>query len=336
MELFLSWSKPQSHHVALLLHSWIPDIIQQVRPWMSSENIDKGQRWALEVGSRLDIGSQGIICITRENFSEPWLNFEAGALAKSLSEGRVRPVLFDLRPAEVKGPLSQFQATVASNKADMHKLIRSLNEQCADPLDEARLAKAFEKGWKDFEQGLTRVPPAALDIETPPIRSVDDMMREILERVRDMQRSITPRSAGSAPGRWGLNDRVYARDLRESFARLEWDFTPTRGDEGIDGVLIFPPSTRVNVIISFQASAVQLRRHIRDHAEMLRIDPSTRTVIISRRLTIDPDGLGLGLPLDSFAVVQWRSSSDDVMLRDAVVALVASTGTGAPEEPKET
>lgn len=78
MRVFISWSKQISQDLALILYRWLPDVINRLEPWMSSEDISKGQRWGTEVGAGPDDTSQGIICVTRENMKEPWLSFEAG------------------------------------------------------------------------------------------------------------------------------------------------------------------------------------------------------------------------------------------------------------------
>jgi hypothetical protein len=150
VDVFISWSKPTSHEFAKILHRWLPEVIQELNPWISSENIDKGARWAIKVGERLEESSESIICVTPDNLTEPWLNFEAGALAKSLDESRVRPVLFGLAPDAVTGPLTQFQATVATEHTDMSKLLRSLNQACQRPLVHERLERAFNKHWREF------------------------------------------------------------------------------------------------------------------------------------------------------------------------------------------
>jgi ribosomal protein L7/L12 len=188
MEIFISWSKPRSRALAEALNGWLPEVIQQVKPWLSTEDITKGQRWSAEVSARLAAGSQGIICVTPENFETPWLNFEAGALAKSLTEARVRPVLLDMAPTDVTGPLAQFQATVVHDREDMFRFVRSLNEGCATPLDEARLQKAFDRTWLDFQDAIMAIPESAEDLIEPKGRDSEDMLREILERVRELQR----------------------------------------------------------------------------------------------------------------------------------------------------
>ena len=52
----------------------------------------------------------GIICLTTENTSAPWINFEAGAIAKSL-DSRVTALMVNIKPSDIKGPLSRYQAT---------------------------------------------------------------------------------------------------------------------------------------------------------------------------------------------------------------------------------
>jgi hypothetical protein len=188
VRLFLSWSKPQSRLLAVKLHQWIPEVVQRVSPWMSSEDIDKGQAWMAEITAQLDTTHQGLICVTRENYREPWLNFEAGALAKSMPTSRVRPILFGLAPADLSGPLAQFQVTVASDKDDMLRLMESLNAACEEVLDQARLERTFERTWGEFSAAVEEIernrPPAAGGEQ----RTAEDKVDEILERIRGIDR----------------------------------------------------------------------------------------------------------------------------------------------------
>jgi hypothetical protein len=168
--------------------------------WISSEDIDKGQRWHGEVGSKLETLGQGILCVTAENQREPWLNFEAGALAKSLDGARVRPVLFGLKPADVTGPLAQFQATVATDHDDMLRLVSSLNDVCETPLNVDRLKRSFDRLWNDYLTRLSAIPTDPGD-SAPGRRSAEDMIAEVLDRMRDLQRSMEPTEVDLSPDR---------------------------------------------------------------------------------------------------------------------------------------
>jgi hypothetical protein len=147
-----------SQQLAVALRAWLPEVIQQIDPWVSSEDIDKGSRWSAELNARLAETSQGIICVTPTNFDEPWLNFEAGA-----------------------------QATGADDKSDMSRLVKSLNSACASPLEADRLSRAFEKYWPDFEAAIGKIDLATT---VSPVRDTDDMVRETLERVREIERAL--------------------------------------------------------------------------------------------------------------------------------------------------
>ena len=114
MDLFISWSGPRSKAYAEHLRAWLGTVIQAAMPWMSEVDIDAGNRWSEILGKKLQSTDFGIICVTPENSSEPWLLFEAGGLAKTLDRGRVVPLLIDMSKSELHPPLAQFQAVEAT------------------------------------------------------------------------------------------------------------------------------------------------------------------------------------------------------------------------------
>lgn len=190
MDVFVSWSKSVSQGVAHALHSWLPEVIQQLTPWMSSEDIDKGQRWSDAIATRLEATGQGLICVTPQNLNEPWLNFEAGALAKSMQSARVRPLVFGLGVADLVGPLAQFMAADITDKADMLKVMRSLNEATTAPLADIRLERAFDRTWPDFMASLDQL--ALPDESLPPSRTLEDKVDEIVNALRRLERRTAP------------------------------------------------------------------------------------------------------------------------------------------------
>ena len=139
MKIFISWSGSLSQQVAKILHEWLPSVLQTVKPYMSSEDIDKGSRWSIELARELESSSYGIICVTPDNISAPWLNFEAGALSKAFDASRVSPFLYKVRTSELTGPLTQFQAT-SYERDEVLRLVGGLNELCGEgALDTYRL-----------------------------------------------------------------------------------------------------------------------------------------------------------------------------------------------------
>jgi hypothetical protein len=128
MNLFISWSGELSHKIALILREWIPTVLPAIKPWVSSEDIAKGERWSDALAKQLEATSIGIICVDPSNARSPWLNFEAGALSKIIDKGGIFPLLVGINPSELDGPLSQFQVTTLG-KEEMFRLIESLHSK---------------------------------------------------------------------------------------------------------------------------------------------------------------------------------------------------------------
>src|SRR5262245_58417370 len=98
MKVILSWSGTLSQVVAQALRTWLPEVIQHVEPWMSTEDVRKGAVWHADLFAALSETSVGIICVTRDNIGSAWLNFEAGALGRALPTSRVCTFLHGLKP----------------------------------------------------------------------------------------------------------------------------------------------------------------------------------------------------------------------------------------------
>lgn len=159
MKVFLSWSGETSKAAATALHVWLPTVIQTVRPYMSAESIDKGERWSVDISKQLEETHFGIICITPSNIEAPWVLFEAGALSKSMEKARVSPLLFGVGPTDFTGsPLLQFQLTLFK-KEDFAKLLQSINAAAPDneKLSPEVLNKSFERAWDELESEIARI-----------------------------------------------------------------------------------------------------------------------------------------------------------------------------------
>ncbi len=125
MKIFISWSGERSQALAQAVNDWLKPILHFAEPWLSTSDIQSGDRWGNELAKRLQDTNFGILCVTSDNLNAPWLLFEAGALAKSIDDGRVIPLLLDLEKSDLSGPLTQFQAEKA-DKDGIRKLAESL------------------------------------------------------------------------------------------------------------------------------------------------------------------------------------------------------------------
>lgn len=184
MKVFISWSGARSKATAELLSDWLKCVIQAIRPWISTRDIDRGALWFSEISDQLKDTTVGIVCLTHENKNRPWILFESGALAKGLSSNRVCTLLVDLKPADLEDPLAQFNHTLP-DKDGLWSLVRTLNSCLGTSgLDERILEQVFATYWEQFDskfkQVLKQFPPS----EKPEPRSEKNLLAEILDNTR--------------------------------------------------------------------------------------------------------------------------------------------------------
>jgi len=192
MKVFISWSGSPSLQIAEAWRDWLPSVIQVIEPYVSSEDIDKGARWSVDIAQELESSSYGILCVTAGNVNAPWLNFEAGALSKSFDRSRVSPFLFDLDRSSVTGPLVQFQSTVYEHD-DILRLLKGINAVCQIPLSDSRLKSSFAIWWPKLQHSMDqlKVQTASGAASQSAQRDVNDMVAEILDLIRSQQRELS-------------------------------------------------------------------------------------------------------------------------------------------------
>lgn len=160
MKVFLSWSGERSRLVAKALHSFLQELNQSFKPWMSENEIKAGMRWFSELAKGLKDTNFGIICVTPESINSAWVLFEAGVLSKSVDTEGVCPYCIDPDQKELEGPLAQFQAKTTS-KDSTWELISTINGISGDAkLPEDRLREYFERNWEEFNSKLTKAREA--------------------------------------------------------------------------------------------------------------------------------------------------------------------------------
>jgi TIR domain/Protein of unknown function (DUF4241) len=215
MKVFLSWSGEKSKATAEALREWLPNVIQAIEPWMSAEDIDKGARWASDLASQLESIQFGVICLTSDCIVSPWILFEAGALSKTLDKAYVCPYLFDITPADLAGPLIQFNAA-KSDKDDTRRLINTINKACGDKsIPHDRVDKAFEVWWPRLDEKLENIRNSSPIRKTAKAkRNEREIIEETLELVREIRRGSTALAARRKVGNVGVDSgQVIITDL---------------------------------------------------------------------------------------------------------------------------
>ncbi|WP_428658980.1 toll/interleukin-1 receptor domain-containing protein [Runella sp.] len=194
MKVFISWSGDRSRLVAELLNNWLQRVLQNINPWLSTKDIDRGSLWYTSIAGQLAETNNGIVCLTKSNINKPWILFEAGALAKGLPSNRVFTFLIDLDASDVFDPLAQFNHTIPT-KQSVYQLVSSINRGLVlnnQGLKDEVLQEVFDTFWPKFEEQFRKIledtnEEGSVTVEKP---SGDEVLNEILTSVRAMDRRL--------------------------------------------------------------------------------------------------------------------------------------------------
>jgi TIR domain-containing protein len=191
MKVFIHWSGNHSKQLGEAIRGWLPNVLQFVKPYFSPADIDKGARWANEISQELEQSKIGIIAMTEEALTSPWIMFEAGAISKVVGEARVCPIVFGIAKTDLVGPLKMFQA-IEFNKVEVRQLLKTINNAAKEAgLPERNLDAAFDKWWPDLEE---RAKEISSTVQPPsgPLRDDRELLEEIVENTRSLVRELQP------------------------------------------------------------------------------------------------------------------------------------------------
>ena len=196
VKVFISWSGEQSRQIALALYEWLPQTVQSAQPYMSEKGNEAGVLWDQILASNLEESNFGIICLTPANLESRWINFEAGALSKAVTQSRVVPLLYGLDNNDVGLPLSRFMMKRA-DKMGVWETVVAMNSHVGEDrrLPESVLSGTFESLWPKLEERFNAVSagPEARR------RSDRELLEEILDLVRSSNSPILELSQGMSP-----------------------------------------------------------------------------------------------------------------------------------------
>lgn len=184
MKIFISWHGNRSEALATTLKEWLPLVLHYVDPWLSKSDIGAGDRWSDEIAKGLESCNFGISCVTRENMEAPWILFEAGAIAKSVKDGKVIPLLLDLDKKDISGPLALFQAKKVE-QSEIKELIFDLNKLATNPVESAKLEKLFAMAWPDLQSKIAAIPENKA--APKPSRPEGEILEELVSGIRNLE-----------------------------------------------------------------------------------------------------------------------------------------------------
>lgn len=86
-KIFISWSGRLGQELGKVVSSFFTSVLH-ITPYFSPE-AEKGSDWTAKIQDELTNLSIGIVILTPESISSPWILFEAGALSKGFDNSRV-------------------------------------------------------------------------------------------------------------------------------------------------------------------------------------------------------------------------------------------------------
>ncbi len=215
--------------MALLLREWLVRVLQYSEPFVSSKDISKGAQWLVTISEQLTDTTEGIVCVTPSNVEAPWLNYEAGALAKTTGQTAVRTVLLGLGPGDLPAgaPLSNFQHTDGLDPEEMWSLVESIHlrsEAAGASLE--RIRWAFDQAWPELKASLETIELHPED--NKPDRSPDEqsLIKDVLQEVKSISMAVAALGQAQQPPRKVVIDsaeqssRVVPANDRKTVSRV--------------------------------------------------------------------------------------------------------------------
>ncbi|MEZ4713232.1 MAG: toll/interleukin-1 receptor domain-containing protein [Caldilineaceae bacterium] len=190
MKIFISHSGEASTIVSEELRKLLPRLLDGIKPFASPIDMEKGEQWANRIAIELRETKAGIVCLTPDNLTAPWILFESGALSntKELVNTRVFTYLIGVKKTDVKSPLSQFQHTSA-DREDSFELLKTINKALGESkLEESEIKARFDKWWSDLEEAIKRAKTKILSTrvnqkDKGKIYPFDNQIEELLNKL---------------------------------------------------------------------------------------------------------------------------------------------------------
>ena len=186
MNIFICWSGERGERLAGALQTHLPKLIPgfaappENRLFVSGD-IEKGSRWFDAVEAELERADAGLVCITREALLSGWIHFEAGVLARAVRKKNARTkrpaatlytYLLGVEPAELKGPLAEFQSTRFDSE-DTKRLCVAISASMArGAVARGDWEESFDRAWGGFKKDVDAIGPLAASKLMPGLEDI--------------------------------------------------------------------------------------------------------------------------------------------------------------------
>lgn len=229
MKVFISWSGEISRQIGEAIKEWLPAVLQNVKPYFTPNDIEKGSRWNADISKELEQSKLGIFIYTKDNLESQWMLFEAGAISKTLDSSKVCPILFGLDNSDFKGPLTQFQ-TSQFQKTDFKKLVYSINNSLSEQkLDERVLDEVFEMWWPKLESKVVKILETN-KVSNTAVRNDRELLEEILAITRLTAKRTSESNKTTSKQKYNIElfEKLVANFVGGTEAIFEWDWEHTK------------------------------------------------------------------------------------------------------------
>ncbi len=166
MKIFISWSKNKSRLLAAETKRFLENTLGNSVEYFFSPEMYKGTRVDHEIHENLLHSNKCIVCITSENYKNPWLLYEAGVVFganySKTNGGIVIPLLFEPIPdwsSWVDKPLNQYvPIQLQASNGEFSCGRQNFKEFLGEIAKENNLSlKSFSKNWKAYETAIKEI-----------------------------------------------------------------------------------------------------------------------------------------------------------------------------------
>lgn len=165
MKIFISWSKSKSKQLAELTKNFICNTLDNNIEIFFSPEMYKGTCVDFEIHQNLLSCNKCIVCVTADNFKNPWLMYESGVVygsnySTNSKNSIVIPILFEYIPnwsSWIDKPLNRYvpisiqDNNFINSKKEFERFFNELAEESRSKI------KNFSKNWNTYIKAVQNI-----------------------------------------------------------------------------------------------------------------------------------------------------------------------------------